>query len=319
MVPALLTNAWAGWLSDPLTHRHFSRVVIEGCGELTGYLRSGSLGRVVFVAPGSRLNLDPTVLTVQDGVVEAVAVAAGREGATVEVRTSAPTGATLTLAPGTPARAVLDFPVTPLVALFTGKVVVVDAGHGGPDLGGRGPIDLLEKHEVLDLATRLEKLLARVGAVPLLTRRGDVGVAAETRERLVREARPAAVLSLHTHADRDWRVKGFAAFAHGERARPLAQAIRGALAARLGGFVDRGLHLSAGSPFSPAAPEPGTSGRDAAAAWDGPPAVTVETVTISNPVEEGWLRSCVFRQRVAQAVFNGLAAWLRVTNPGPEA
>jgi N-acetylmuramoyl-L-alanine amidase len=314
---ALITNAWSGWLPDPLTGRHLSRVIVEGCGELTGYLRAAGPGRIAFVAPAARLNLDPVLLPVHDGLVEEVELAeAAGGGVTVEVRTAGPSAARLTLLPGTPARAILDFPMTPLVQLFSGRVFVVDAGHGGADAGGLGPIDLLEKNVVLDMALRLEKLLERVGAVPLLTRRTDAGPTPAERLRLAREARPAAVVSLHTHAAPDLHTRGFAVFAHGDGAHGLAEALETALAAKLS-LKDRGRFPAAGPPLSPAAHRPGTAAAEGR--WSGPPAATIETVTISNPTEEGWLRSYVFRQRVAQGIFNGLAGWLRVAGAGPKA
>ncbi|MGE5553766.1 MAG: N-acetylmuramoyl-L-alanine amidase family protein [Betaproteobacteria bacterium] len=313
----LVTNAWAGWLSDPLTRRHLSRLVVEGCGELSGYLRSPTPARVAFVSPGARLNMPPTKLPVYDGVVEEVTVREEGGGVVAEAQLAEPTLARLTLVRGLPARAVVDFSATPLVALFNRRVVVVDAGHGSPDRGGQGPIDLQEKNVVLDIALRLAKLIEEAGGIPLLTRRGDAGPSPAAREAIVRKAQPAAVLSLHTHCSPDPKVKGFAVYFHHPTAHPLAEAIRLHLARKLG-LVDRGLFPAAGPPFSVQAHEPARSPSSAEAAL-GSRAVTVETVTISNPVEEGWLRSCVFRQRVAQAVFNGLAAYLRVTNHGPPA
>ncbi|MDI6871442.1 MAG: N-acetylmuramoyl-L-alanine amidase [Bacillota bacterium] len=316
-MPALVTNAWAAWLPDPLTRRHFSRLIVEGYGDLTGYLRSVSPVRVAFIAPGAELNMPPAVLPVYDGIVEEVAIREEPAGVTAEARLAEPAGARLTLMKGTPARAVVDFSAAPLVALLRRRVVVLDAGHGSPDPGGLGPIDLLEKNVVLDMVLRLEKLVEQAGGIPLLTRRGDAGPAADARAEVVREARPVAVISLHTHWSPDPRVKGFAVYYHRESARPLAEAIRTNLSRKLA-LSDRGLYPAAGPPFSPSAHQPGHSLHQTDNGL-GAPTVTVETVTISNPVEEGWLRSCVFRQRVAQAVFNGLASHLRVTNPGPRA
>jgi N-acetylmuramoyl-L-alanine amidase len=315
-MPPLVTNAWAGWLSDPLTRRHFSRVVVEGCGDLSGYLRSSAPGRVAFVAPGARLNMPPAVLPVCDGVIEEVAFREEGGGVTAEVRLTQPTAVRLSILPGTPSRAVVDCSAAPLVALLSRRVVVIDAGHGASDRGGRGPIDLEEKNVVLDMALRLERLTEEAGGIPLLTRRGDAGPPAAARAAVARRARPAAVLSLHTHWSPNRKTKGFAVFFHNEAGRPLAEAIRVHLARKLP-LADRGLFPAAGPPFSADAHEPGRPAPtpDAGAS----PAVTVETVTISNPVEEGWLRSCVFRQRVAQAVLTGLVASLRVTDPGPSA
>lgn len=310
----LITNAWAGWLPDPVARRHFSRVVVEGCGDLTGYLRVPDPSRLVFTAPGARLNMPPATLPVHDGVVEGVEIRETASGVVVEAGVAVPTTARLSLVSGTPARAVIDLSAAPLLSLFAGRLFVLDAGHGTPDAGSRGPIDLLEKDVVRDMVLRLERLIAQVGGVPVLTRRGDASPPPERRSWTARQARPTAVLSLHTHAAPDPRTSGFASFYADEPSRPLAEAVHQSLVRKLG-LVDRGLFPAAGPFFSPAAHRPA---EQAFAGTLGPPTAVVETVTITNPVEEGWLRSYVFRQKVAQAFFHGLAAWLRVTGPGPK-
>lgn len=309
---AVVTNVWSGWLSDPLARRHFSRVVVEACGELTGFVVPRASDVVGLVLPRAVLNLPPVVLPVHDGVIEQVSVRSDDDRVLVEVRLSEPAQPRLVLVPGTPFRAVLDFPASGLVKLFSGRLFVLDAGHGAADTGGLGPIDLKEKNVVLDMVLRLEKLIEQSGGIPVLTRRDDSGVSEAARARMVREAAPVAVVSLHTHASRDRSVKGFAVFTHNRAAQPLGELIRLNLSAKLG-LPDRGVWKAAGPPFSLSAHQP-SSADTAASERPGPPAVTVETVTISNPVEEGWLRSCVFRQRVAQGVFNGLASWLRVAD-----
>lgn len=314
-MPALITNVWTGWLSDPLTRRHYARVVIEGCGAVTGYLRAAGARRVVLTLPAATLNLPPCAVRVYDGVVEEVTVKATSSGVVVDITTAVPPKAQLTLLEGTPARAVVDLAATPLVSGFAGRVFVIDAGHGGADRGHLGPIDLEEKNVTLDIALRLEALLNQIGSVPVLTRRKDETMPAEARTALVALGRPEAVISLHMHGSTDRKVKGTAVFAHGRQALPLAEAIQDHLHRKLE-LAKRGTALAPGLLFSADAHGlPRRGGEEES----GPPAVTVEVVTISNPVEEGWLRSCVYRQRAAQAVVNGLAAYLGVAIPRPMA
>lgn len=308
---ALITNVWTGWLADRLTRRHQARVVIEGCGHLAGYLRATGPRRLALTLPGAALNLPPCTVRVYDGVVEAVTLRASGQAVVAEIATTVVPEARLTFLPGTPARAVVDLAAAPLVRGLAGRVFVVDAGHGGMDRGGLGPIDLEEKNVVLDVALRLENLLEQHGSVPVMTRRRDVTTTPADRAAAVAAAQPEAVLSLHTHASADRRVKGAATYAHGRKALPLAEAIQDQLRRKLE-LADRGVHLAGGPPFSPGAH---SDAATEATGDDGPPAVTIETVAISNPVEEGWLRSHVYRQRLAQAIMNGLAVYLGVAVP----
>lgn len=60
---------------------------------------------------------------------------------------------------------------------IAGKTIVVDAGHGGSDVGAIGKNGLLEKDVTLKVALLLEDYLTEAGANVLMTRRKDVDVA----------------------------------------------------------------------------------------------------------------------------------------------
>lgn len=60
---------------------------------------------------------------------------------------------------------------------IAGKTIVIDAGHGGSDVGAIGKNGLLEKDVTLKVALLLEDYLAEAGANVLMTRRTDVDVA----------------------------------------------------------------------------------------------------------------------------------------------
>ncbi|HZK18443.1 MAG TPA: N-acetylmuramoyl-L-alanine amidase [Clostridia bacterium] len=55
-----------------------------------------------------------------------------------------------------------------------GKIIVVDAGHGGKDSGARGPGGVLEKDITLPVALKLAEVLKQAGANVILTRETDV-------------------------------------------------------------------------------------------------------------------------------------------------
>jgi len=60
-----------------------------------------------------------------------------------------------------------------------GKVIVVDAGHGGPDGGARGVLGLEEKQITLAVANQLSQLLREAGAIVIQTRDVDRDLATD--------------------------------------------------------------------------------------------------------------------------------------------
>jgi N-acetylmuramoyl-L-alanine amidase len=61
---------------------------------------------------------------------------------------------------------------------LTGKIIVLDPGHGGPDGGAVGG-KVLEKDITLKIALKLRDYLQEQGALVLLTREGDYDLASE--------------------------------------------------------------------------------------------------------------------------------------------
>jgi N-acetylmuramoyl-L-alanine amidase len=80
-------------------------------------------------------------------------------------------------------------------------VVVLDAAHGGDDLGGRikdqAGRDQAEKTFTLALSVRLRSLLAARGIQVVTTRESDTTVDANRRAELANHANAAVCLSLH--------------------------------------------------------------------------------------------------------------------------
>jgi len=82
--------------------------------------------------------------------------------------------------------------------------VVVDAGHGGDDVGARGAEGLLEKELVLDIAHRLAKRFSANGLKVVLTRRDETSIA--------NDARADLFISIHANATHDTQVRGIETF-----------------------------------------------------------------------------------------------------------
>jgi N-acetylmuramoyl-L-alanine amidase len=102
--------------------------------------------------------------------------------------------------------------LTRALGLKVGRVVL-DPGHGGHDQGTVGSRGLMEKDLVLDVATRLGKLIEeRMGSEVIFTRTGDTFVALEDRTALANEKKADLFLSLHANSSRSARIGGVETF-----------------------------------------------------------------------------------------------------------
>jgi N-acetylmuramoyl-L-alanine amidase len=94
---------------------------------------------------------------------------------------------------------------------FDNRVIVIDPGHGGANVGTRSAVDgRLEKEFTLDWALRLAPLLAANGWRVLLTRTNDVDIALSNRVDFAIAHHADAFVSLHFNStpDRDRNVAG---------------------------------------------------------------------------------------------------------------
>lgn len=255
-------------------------------------LRRGSPSRWILTLEGLSLNMPAGDLPVWDGLVAGFSVTdAPPDRVRVEVTLEHPAEARVEVREGLPARTLLTFDRACLRAVLGGRAVAIDPGHGGGDAGARGPINLVEKVLMLDVARRLAAHLEVAGARPILTREGDEEVSAAERVRRARAAGADCLVSLHTGHDPRPGVMGTRTlFLPGNPGgRALAACLhRGVL--RKAGRPDRGM---------------GEGGYGLPGALPFPAAV-VEAVCVANPLEEGWLRSPVFKDRIAQGLRNGL-------------
>lgn len=90
-----------------------------------------------------------------------------------------------------------------LVRIFGLKLgrVVIDAGHGGHDTGTVGPGGLMEKDLVLDVALRLGHLITqRLGAEVIYTRPDDTFIPLEERTRIANNEKADLFLSIHANS-----------------------------------------------------------------------------------------------------------------------
>ena len=93
-----------------------------------------------------------------------------------------------------------DRSLTRVLGLKLGRVVI-DPGHGGHDAGTHGASGLLEKEVVLDVAQRLGKLLEeRLGSEVIYTRSDDTFIPLEQRTQIANEHKADLFLSIHANS-----------------------------------------------------------------------------------------------------------------------
>lgn len=102
-----------------------------------------------------------------------------------------------------------------------GKVIYLDAGHGGVDAGAESN-KIKEKDINLILVKKLEKVLSGMGATVYLTREGDYDLSKTTinrkrsdlanRAKLINESNADIYISIHLNSTTDSRWRGLQIF-----------------------------------------------------------------------------------------------------------
>jgi len=183
-----------------------------------------------------------------------------------------------------------------LVEVFSsplfGKRIALDPGHGGDDPGAVGSTGLKEKDVNLALAEALAARLRGSGARVLLVREGNDNPS--TYERVARANAWGADLYLSIHCNSFWdpRESGTETYYSGSHRDNLvlARTVHRHLVEALG-LVDRGLRRADGFVV---VREPRM------------PSALVEVCFLSNPREEQLLLSDAFRERIVQALYEGI-------------
>ena len=181
-----------------------------------------------------------------------------------------------------------------------GKVIAIDAGHGGSDPGAIGPNKTQEKTITLAVSKKVQSLLEKAGAKVVMTRQTDVdvyGPDASAKDELqartkIGNANNADVfVSIHINAFSNPTVGGIATYYNQKTGYDamLAQSIQDNLE-NVGGFQDRGINAAGFYVIKRTTM----------------PAVLMELGFISNPEEEKKLNTPQIQQQMAQGIVQGL-------------
>jgi N-acetylmuramoyl-L-alanine amidase len=89
------------------------------------------------------------------------------------------------------------------------QTVILDAGHGGKDPGAIGRLGLKEKTVVIDVVSRVKRELEHCGLSVSTTRDDDTFIPLPERSALANRGGSDIFVSIHANANRSRRIEGF--------------------------------------------------------------------------------------------------------------
>ncbi len=212
--------------------------------------------------------------------------------------------------------------------------IVVDAGHGGWDLGTVGRQGLLEKDLVLEIAQRLGKLLeSRLGADVILTRIDDNYIPLDERAGIANQAQADLFISVHANYSDLPSARGvetyYTSFFSSPNTKDLEtrqgatsnkNAVTASLSpAELHDKIEQSRRLAASVQRSLygtlAVQNPGLRDRGVKEASyvvlteTAMPGILAEVSFVSSPTDEQKLRSDGYREQIAEALYKGIARY----------
>jgi N-acetylmuramoyl-L-alanine amidase len=221
----------------------------------------------------------------------------------------------------------------PLVAKSGKFRIVLDAGHGGWDLGTVGRQGLLEKDLVLDVTQRLGRLLqSRLGSEVMLTRSDDNYLPLDQRADFANHAQADLFVSVHANYSSSAAARGVETYYTNLFSAPGSKEVEkhddgtfakltpvslsaGGLhekieeSRRLAACVQRSLYAT----IAASSPDIRNRGiKDSAfAVLTGTtmPAILTEISFVSSPEDEHKLQNPAYRQQIAEALYKGIASY----------
>jgi N-acetylmuramoyl-L-alanine amidase len=218
------------------------------------------------------------------------------------------------------------------------RTIVIDPGHGGEEVGARGPGGTLEKDVSLAIARRLrDQLVNALGVQVFLTRDRDVEVDLDERTSIANNYKADLFVSIHANAVRARGAKGSEVYflsyqASDEEARrmalmegmaePLGSAAPGSDLALILWDMAQAEYLEESSALATRIQDElaSVTGSHIRGVKQAPfrvlvgatmPAVLVEVAFISNPEEEQLLASAAYQSKIARALMLGIAQYSR--------
>ena len=224
----------------------------------------------------------------------------------------------------------------PILAQAPQLRIVLDAGHGGWDLGTVGRKGLLEKDLVLDIVARLGKLIEkRLRAQVIYTRDDDQYLALEKRAEIANLSQADLFLSIHANYSDYPSARGVETYYTNTyssikaRPREATDADSGLQSVdwnnvdirtkvrdshRFAADVQKSLYAMLASK-NPGLPNRGVKeAQYVVLTGTTMPAILAEISFVSSPTDENNLQSSTYRQEIAEALYQGVAGYAEVSH-----
>jgi len=330
------------------------RVVLESSQKVPFHVEQQA-GRVVVTIPQDAVDVAYQQDRLTGGIVDLIQYLGGREH-TFAFNLGHRFQQLKALEEAAPPRLVLDFqarpvapsaaaaappspPPSPTAVVEPGGVrtVVIDPGHGGEEVGAKGPSGTLEKDVTLAIARKLRSALANnLGLQAFLTRDRDEEIALSERAAVANNYKADLFVSIHANASRSLGAKGSEVYfltyqATDDESRRMAALEGGAFTpgtpapasgdlALILWDMAQAEHLEESSALASRIQEElaevtGSQGRGVKQApfrvlvGAAMPAVLVEVAFISNAEEERLLVSDAYQSKVVGALVRGISRY----------
>ena len=174
------------------------------------------------------------------------------------------------------------------------KIVVLDAGHGGKDVGAIGGGKYYEKDITLDITKRVQAILEKKGFNVVMTRFDDTYLSLQERVDVAEDANSDIFVSIHVNSSTNPAVTGLETHYYHQESIDLAQSVHSAMVSSINA-PNRGLFKSKFYVINHTTM----------------PAILVETGFISNSAECSELNTVKRKQATAEAIANGIIEYLK--------
>ena len=179
---------------------------------------------------------------------------------------------------------------------LNGILILLDPGHGGKELGARGPNGYPEKDVNLLVAKLVEQELIELGAKVHLTRRKDVDVSLQARADAIAKIKPDLAISIHYNALPDngdaEKTQGISTFWYNTQAHAPAVFLHDYLIDNLN-RSDAGIFWNNLALTRPHAA----------------PSILIELGYMINPQEFEWITNSVEQKKLSKAIAQGIKEW----------
>ncbi|TNJ62213.1 N-acetylmuramoyl-L-alanine amidase CwlD [Paenibacillus hemerocallicola] len=192
---------------------------------------------------------------------------------------------------------------------LSGKVIAIDAGHGGPDGGAVSKDGLVEKEVNLAISLYLRDYLQQAGALVVMTRENDRDLASEAtkgyskrktedllnRVDLIQQNKAGMSISIHLNSIPSSKWKGAQTFYYptNPEGKKLAESIQSEIRTNLNNTdrvpkTEDTFYLLKTLPI---------------------PAVLVEVGFLSNPEEARLMADASYQKKVAESIYRGVVRY----------